>query len=121
MSARSPPTSSCCSSRPTTPSGSPRTPGAPSATRSPATEAESYSSTRISANNADIATTIVPVAITKRSASKRRIDNLLVSGLLDEAVAFGVVLRHRYLQLAERVLDRIHHHVRSADEVLVFR
>ena len=38
---------------------------------------------------------------------------------LDKAIALGMVLRQRHIQLAERLFDRVHHHVRPADEVLV--
>src|SRR5208283_863609 len=40
---------------------------------------------------------------------------------LGETIALGMVFRQRHVQLAERLFDRIHHHVRSADEVLVIR
>src|SRR5271156_3822731 len=70
--------------------------------------------TRKSANRIDIKITITPVAKTNRSADKRRIG---VS--LDEAVALGMVLRQRHVELAEGLFDRVHHHVRPADEVLV--
>src|SRR6202050_3549482 len=70
--------------------------------------------TRKYANRIDIKITITPVAKTNRSANKRRI------GLsLNEAIALGMILRQRHIQFAESLFDRIHHHVRPADEVLV--
>src|SRR5271167_2537860 len=73
-----------------------------------------YPATRKSANRIAIKITITPVAKTSRSANKRRIG---VS--LDEAVAFGMVLRHWHFELAQSLLDRVHHHARPADEVLM--
>ena len=36
-----------------------------------------------------------------------------------EAVALGMVLRQRHAQFLKGVLDRIHHHIRPADEILI--
>ncbi len=36
---------------------------------------------------------------------------------LDKAVTLGMILRQRHIHLAERLFNRIHHHVRPADEV----
>src|ERR1700726_4030070 len=38
---------------------------------------------------------------------------------LDEAIALGMVLRQRHIHLAESLFDRVHHHVRPADKVLM--
>ena len=64
---------------------------------------------------AAIATTTTAVASTSRSAN----GTAHRTASLDEAVAFGMVLRHRHAHLAERGLDGVHHHVGPADEILV--
>src|SRR5258708_6297869 len=73
-----------------------------------------YPATRESANRIDIKITITPVAKATLSANTRRIETSL-----DEAIAFGMVLRHRHPHLAERLFNCIHHHAGSADEVLM--
>src|SRR3982074_3616344 len=68
-----------------------------------------YPATRESANRIDIKITITPVAKATLSANPRRIGTSL-----DEAIAFGMVLRHRHPHLAERFFNCIHHHAGSA-------
>jgi hypothetical protein len=75
-----------------------------------------YWAARRTANKADIRITIPAVAKTNLSANKRRI-----RGLLNEAIALRVVLRHWYLQLSDGFFDRVHHHARPTDEILVVR
>src|SRR5215469_18101970 len=58
--------------------------------------------------------TIIPVARTRRSASRRRIVTLL-----NETITLGMVLRQRYVHFAECLFNRVHHRVRTADEVFV--
>src|ERR1700689_405851 len=43
----------------------------------------------------------------------------LNAALLNEAVALGMIFRHWRPKLAQRLFDRIHHHIRPADEVLM--
>src|SRR5262245_7133996 len=66
------------------------------------------------AKSTDIAITTTAVASASQSANKRRI-----LAPLDETVSFGMIFRQRNAQFAERSFDRVHHHVRSADVILV--